>query len=155
VAQLIEEMIADDLASREAALVRHDILLGVDERGEAVRLSPWRVSALVVGTSGGGKSTVAVGLVERLLAAGYCFCVIDPEGDYDNVESTLVLGGPNHAPTPDECEQALRRANGNLVINLLAVKFKDRPAFFNSLFARIRDVRANTGRPHCLIVDEA
>ena len=56
------------------------------------------MSALVVGTSGGGKSTVVAGLVERLRAADYSFCIIDPEGDYDSVESAVVLGSPEHAP---------------------------------------------------------
>ena len=46
-------------------------------------LAPYDGSSLVVGTSGGGKSTVAAGLIERLRAKGYAFCVIDPEGDYD------------------------------------------------------------------------
>src|SRR5690606_27946630 len=133
VAQLIEEMIADDLASREAALVRHDILLGVDERGEAVRLSPWRVSALVVGTSGVGKSTEDDGAVDGQLDAGDYFDVKDAEEDDDTDGSSLVLGAPKDDPTPADCEQALRRADENLVINLVAVKFKDRPAFFNSL----------------------
>jgi hypothetical protein len=35
------------------------------------------------------------------------------------------------------------------------VKLNDRPRFFLSLFARIQEVRAQTGRPHVLIVDEA
>ena len=52
------------------------------------------MSTLVVGTSGGGKSTVVAGLVERLRAANYNFCIIDPEGDYDSVESAVVLGSP-------------------------------------------------------------
>ncbi len=155
VAELIDEMIADDLQSREPVLARHNILLGKNERGEPVGLSPYRASALIVGTSGGGKSTVAAGLVERLRAAEYSFCIIDPEGDYDGVESAVVLGSPNHPPTIDECLQLLSKPDENAVINLLGVKLEDRPVFFMELFARIRDLRARTGRPHWLIVDEA
>ena len=156
VAELIDEMLADDLASRESgSLARHDILLGKDAQGNRIALSPFRVSALVVGSSGSGKSTVVAGLVERLRAAGYNFCVIDPEGDYDSVESAVVLGGPEHAPTVDECVQLLSKPDQNAVINLLGVKLNDRPWFFLSLFTRIRELRARTGRPHWLIVDEA
>jgi HAD superfamily hydrolase (TIGR01484 family) len=155
VAELIEEMLADDLAGREPALLRHEVKLGVDARGEPVRLSPYGVSALIVGTSGGGKSTVAVGLIERLQANGYSFCVIDPEGDYDALEGAAVLGGPEHAPSVDECIHLLGKPGESAVFNLIGLKLNDRPAFFMSLFARIRDLRAKTGRPHWLIVDEA
>lgn len=155
VAELIDEMIADDLLSREPMLIRHHITLGQDERGAAVRLSPYGVNALIVGTSGGGKSTVAVGLVERLRANGYSFCIVDPEGDYDNVESAIVLGNADHPPALDECVQLLCKPDTNAVINLLGLKLNDRPRFFMSLFLRLRDLRAQTGRPHWLIVDEA
>jgi HAD superfamily hydrolase (TIGR01484 family) len=156
VVQLIDEMLADDLRSRESgSLKRHDILLGKGADGSRVGLSPFRTSTLVVGSSGGGKSTVVAGLVERLRTASYNFCIIDPEGDYDSVESAVVLGNPEHAPTIDECVQLLNKPDQNAVINLLGVKLEDRPWFFLSLFARIRELRARTGRPHWLIVDEA
>ncbi len=156
VTELIDEMLADDLASRESGtLARHDISLGKNAQGKTIGLSPFRVSALVVGTSGGGKSTVVAGLVERLRAANYNFCIIDPEGDYDSVESAVVLGNPEHAPPVDECLQLLSKPDQNAVINLLGVKLDDRPWFFLSLFSRIRELRARTGRPHWLIVDEA
>ena len=113
------------------------------------------MSTLVVGTSGGGKSTVAAASSSGCGAKGYNFCIIDPEGDYDSVESAVVLGGPEHAPTVDECVQLLGKPDQNAVINLLGVKLNDRPWFFLSLFARIRELRARTGRPHWLIVDEA
>ena len=51
--------------------------------------------------------------------------------------------------------QLLSKPDQNAVINLLGVKLNDRPWFFLSLFARIRELRARTGRPHWLIVDEA
>jgi HAD superfamily hydrolase (TIGR01484 family) len=155
VVELIEEILADDLAAREPALIRHHILLGHNEQGAPVHLSPYGINALIVGTSGGGKSTVAVGLVERLRANGYSFCIIDPEGDYDNLESTVVVGNPKHPPTIEECIQLLCKPNTDAVINLLGLKLEDRPWFFMTLFARVRDLRAHIGRPHWLIVDEA
>jgi hypothetical protein len=66
-----------------------------------------------------------------------------------------VLGSPEHAPTIDECLQLLNKPDQNAVINLLGVKLEDRPWYFLSLFTRIRELRARTGRPHWLIVDEA
>jgi hypothetical protein len=40
-------------------------------------------------------------------------------------------------------------------VNLVAVGLKERPAFFESLFPRIQELRAQTGRPHWIVVDEA
>jgi len=155
VSELIDELLENELTRYEARLARHHITLGQDSQGAPVCLSPYGINALVVGTSGGGKSTVAVGLVERLRASDYSFCIIDPEGDYDNVDSTVVLGSPDHVPTVDECAQLIAKPATNAVINLLGLKLEDRPAFFLGLFARVTEIRGRTGRPHLLIVDEA
>lgn len=155
VRQLIDEMTSDDLAKRAPLLHRHEILMGHDAQGEPLTLPPYGVSAFVVGTSGGGKSTTSIGLIERLTAKKYGFCVIDPEGDYDLVEGAAVLGSPERAPSVDECMQLLAKPDQNAVINLVGLKFTDRPGFFMTLLARTRDLRAKTGRPHWLIVDEA
>ncbi len=154
VTELIREMLDDDLVSRAHLLRRHEILLGKSPDGAEFTLPPFGVSALVVGTSGGGKSTLTTGLIERLNAKHYGFCVIDPEGDYDVLEDAAVMGSPDRAPSVDECMQLLAKPNQNVVINLVGLEFSDRPAFFMTLFARIRDLRAKTGRPHWLIVDE-
>ncbi len=158
VTELIREILADDLTSRASLLKRHDILLGKDmaagEGGAQLSLPAYGVSALVVGTSGGGKSTLTTGLIERLNAKHYNFCVIDPEGDYDVLEDAAVLGSPDRAPAVDECMQLLAKPHQNAVINLVGLALSDRPAFFMTLFARVRDLRAKTGRPHWLIVDE-
>jgi HAD superfamily hydrolase (TIGR01484 family) len=154
VVELIREMLEDDLARRAPTLRRHEILLGRDREGHELTLSPHGLSALVVGTSGGGKSTVAAGLIERLRARQYGFCIIDPEGDHDLVEGAALLGSPDRAPSVEECMQLLSKPGQNAVFNLLGLKLSDRPAFFMTLFAQLRDLRARTGRPHLLIVDE-
>jgi len=155
VTELIGEILADDLAAHEPKLIRHHIRLGTAPDGSAVSVSPYGINALVVGTSGGGKSTVAVGLVERLHDSGYSFCIVDPEGDYDNLESAVVVGSAEHVPTLDECAQLVGKPDTNVIVNLMGVKLNDRPAFFFGLFARLMEIRSRTGRPHVLIVDEA
>ncbi|HUQ11824.1 MAG TPA: HAD-IIB family hydrolase [Steroidobacteraceae bacterium] len=155
VTELMREVLADDLAGRSALVHRHDILLGRRMDGAEFMLPAYGVSAIVVGTSGGGKSTLSTGLIERLAAARYTYCVIDPEGDYDMLAGAAVVGSPDRAPSIDECMQLLAKPDQNAIINLVGLEFSDRPAFFMTLFARIRDLRAKTGRPHWLIVDEA
>lgn len=69
--------------------------------------------------------------------------------DYDG---TVAHHGSVDQPTIAALEKL--KASGRKLI-LLGIKLADRPAFFMSLFARIRELRANSGRPHWLIVDEA
>jgi hypothetical protein len=66
-----------------------------------------------------------------------------------------VLGDTKHAPTASEVLEALSKPNRNVVANLLAVSMADRPAYFLALLPRLFELRARTGRPHWLLVDEA
>jgi hydroxymethylpyrimidine pyrophosphatase-like HAD family hydrolase len=154
VAELIDQIIADDLAAHAAALARHRIPLGNTAEGEAVTLDPHGSTALIAGTSGGGKSTVAKGLIERIAERGYSFCIVDPEGDYENLPGAVTLGTPEHPPGVDEAMQLLEKRE-NAVINLIGLPLDDRPTFFLSLLPRIAALRTRTAQPHWLIVDEA
>ena len=55
----------------------------------------------------------------------------------------------------DEVIQLLSQSRQNVVVNLLDVPLADRPLFFASLLPRLQELRAKTGRPHWLILDEA
>ncbi|HEY7312513.1 MAG TPA: HAD family hydrolase [Gemmataceae bacterium] len=155
VVELIDELLADDLGGREDRLGRHHILLGMRPDGGEVRVPPYGRTILVAGPSGSGKSTVTTGLMERLAEAGYQFCVIDPEGDYQNLEESIVLGDPRRVPGVEEVMQLLRQSRQNVVVNLLDIPLADRPLFFASLLPRLQELRAHSGRPHWLIFDEA
>jgi hypothetical protein len=50
---------------------------------------------------------------------------------------------------------ALERPGRNVVVNLLALPLEHRPAFFDGLLPRLQELRAQSGRPHWLLVDEA
>ena len=43
----------------------------------------------------------------------------------------------------------------NLVVNLIGLPLADRPPFFLTLLPRLLEMRARTGRPHWIVVDEA
>jgi HAD superfamily hydrolase (TIGR01484 family) len=153
--ELIDELLSSDLAGREERLSRHHILLGRRQDGGEVRLAPYGSRVLVAGPSGSGKSTVTTGLLERLAAARYQFCIIDPEGDYQNFEQAVVLGDTRHAPSADEVLRLLRKPGQSVVVNLLSMSMTDRPLFCAGLLPRLQELRAATGRPHWLIFDEA
>jgi hydroxymethylpyrimidine pyrophosphatase-like HAD family hydrolase len=154
VVELIDELVAADLAGREERLTRHHVLVGNRPDGSEVRIAPLETNLLIAGTSGSGKSTLATGLVERLAEKAYQFCVIDPEGDYGTFAQAVVLGTPQRPPTVEEVLQVLKEPRENLVVNLVALPFADRPLFLLQLLPRLQELRARTARPHWLVVDE-
>jgi hypothetical protein len=86
---------------------------------------------------------------------GFQFCVIDPEGDYAELENTVSLGDAKHEPRLQEAVELLRHPKENLVINLLGVQLDERPRYFAKLFPQLCQLRAETARPHWMLVDEA
>jgi hypothetical protein len=93
--------------------------------------------------------------MEQLTEKKYQFCIVDPEGDYGNLENTVLLGSNQSPPILDEIVRILERPDQNPVVNLLAVPLQDRPQFFRSFLPRIHELRARTGRPHWVLLDEA
>jgi hydroxymethylpyrimidine pyrophosphatase-like HAD family hydrolase len=160
VREVIDQMIADDLTSLEPRLARHNILLGSrvvegDGKGAETWLKPYGGSVLVAGPSGSGKSTTTTGILERLIDCGYQFCLVDPEGDYENLPDALILGDQKRAPSSDEVANALKDPKQSVVANLLGVPLADRPLFLAALLPRLQELRARTARPHWIVVDEA
>ncbi len=155
VIELIDQLIASDLKEIGASLVRNTISLGTHEDGREIKFQPQGNSILLAGTSGGGKSTLATGLLERLVEKGYQFCIIDPEGDYESFERSVTVGNSQQEPQIGEVLELLENPEQNLIINLLGVKLEQRPSFFAGLLPSLLEMRAKTGRPHWLVVDEA
>ncbi len=154
VEELIAQLVSTDLQAVESRLTRHHILLGSRVDGQEDFLPPYGVNLLLAGSSGGGKSTLAIGLLERLAERRYQYCVIDPEGDYETLEEAIVLGNAQRSPTVEEVLQLLESAQNNAVINLVGLPLSERPEFFHALFPRLQELRARTGRPHWVLVDE-
>jgi HAD superfamily hydrolase (TIGR01484 family) len=155
VGELIEELVADDLESREAGVTRHRLPLGSRTDGAAVWLSPRGPNLLFAGPSGSGKSMAANSYLERLADAQYQFCVVDPEGDYEGIPGAVTLGRGGRGLMAEEVLEVLARPRHNVVVNLLGLPVTERPPFFLELLPRLQDMRARTGRPHWLILDEA
>ena len=156
VIELIEKLIHDDLRELGQCLKRHHILIGVRESDKAeVKIPPYGFNMLLAGISGGGKSTLGMGVLEQLSEAGYQFCVIDPEGDYESFENAIALGTNQRVPSVDEVLQALQNPDDNTVVNLLGQPLEDRPSFLAVLLPRIQELRTRLGRPHWLLLDEA
>ncbi len=155
VAELLRQLQADDFAEIEPRLLRHEIPLGDDLEGRPVRLSPYGRGLLIVGPSGGGKSTLAGGILERLRQAGYQCCIIDPEGDYQEIDGITGLGGRNRVPSVKESLDVLEHPDETLALNLLGIRLEERPGYLQGLFPALMSRQGQTGRPHWIVLDEA
>ena len=155
VAETIGRILDGDLAETASGIERQTIEFAHTSEGEPVRLHPQCGGTLIVGTSGGGKSTVATGLIEQIMERGFQFCIVDPEGDYDDLEGAVGLGDAKAPPRVPEVAELLGNPEQNVVINLLGIDVADRPSFLSELMPALSQLRVETARPHWLVIDEA
>ena len=155
VSELIDELIENDRHRMEGKLERHLVVVGKRPDGTEVRIPPYGRNVLIAGPSGTGKSTMTAGLIERLIDKAYQVCIIDPEGDYSTLKSMVCLGNQQRAPTVNEALSILEDPTINLSLNLLGLPLGDRPFFLTQLIPGLQALRARTGRPHWIVLDEA
>jgi hydroxymethylpyrimidine pyrophosphatase-like HAD family hydrolase len=155
VAELVDELVADDLERMEGKIERHLVLLGERNDGTEVQIAPYGRNVLIAGPSGSGKSTFTAGIVERLIEKAYQVCIIDPEGDYSTLRAVMPLGNPQRAPSVNEVLSILEQPAVNLSVTLLGLPLEDRPLYFSQLIPGLLALRARTGRPHWIVLDEA
>ncbi|MBV8888552.1 MAG: HAD hydrolase family protein [Alphaproteobacteria bacterium] len=155
VAELIERLLKDDLAEIAPYSRRQLVPLVKEPDGSTITMHPQISGLLIAGSSGGGKSTVATGLLERIGESEFQFCVIDPEGDYAGLQNTVTIGDPRTPPRIEEALALLDQPTQNVVIDLTGIDLPDRPRFLAELLPGLCELRVRTARPHWLVVDEA
>ncbi|HTI60223.1 MAG TPA: HAD-IIB family hydrolase [Mucilaginibacter sp.] len=132
VLELIGDLLHDDLVQIDRQLFRHFLQLGTEIDGLPFKVSPFGTNILIAGSSGSGKTTMTAAFLEKLCGNNYQFCLIDPEGDYLDLDGALTIGDSKQAPSIDEIIQVLTLPNENVVVCALAIPFKDRPVFFKT-----------------------
>lgn len=153
VTEVIDALLADERGYTDRAAARRKIRLGED--GTAM-LRPEHGAVLIAGSSGIGKSTLATAIMEKLAGQGFQICVFDPEGDYEDMPESIVLGDAQRAPVVDEILDILRKpVDRILVVSMLGLPVEERPNFFADLLSRIQQLRGRIARPHWLVIDEA
>ncbi len=152
--ELIDELIADDLASRSPGGTGEALTLALLEDGSPVTFRAYGQNILISGRSGAGKSTFATGLIERFIERNFQLCIIDPEGDYGTLDQLVTLGTRSRAPLLEEVLDVLADPAMNVVVNLLGISLRERPDYFGQLVPRLLAMRARTGRPHWIVIDE-
>ena len=134
---------------------KHGVLVGSDSSGRKVYLEPHLGGVLIAGSSGISKSTLATALTERMTDKKLQFCVFDPEGDYVTLGHSVTNGDASTPPLPEQILGLLRKLHANVVVNTQALNLAERPELFAKLLPQVLTLRARTGRPHWLLVDEA
>jgi hydroxymethylpyrimidine pyrophosphatase-like HAD family hydrolase len=155
VTQLIDRIIESDLSELVPKLGRHAIPIGQRGDGDEWRIQPYSRGFMIAGPSESGKSTIATAFIERLAAAGYQFCIADPEGDYQNCSDAICLRGADAHALVEETLEVLAKPAEHAVVALADLPLEDRPAFFSRLFPKLLELRARTARPHWIVIDEA
>ena len=154
VIEIIERLLENDLAEVPTPS-RHQIVVGGDGDAASVSWTGHDSTVLIAGSSGSGKSTLVQAFVERMVERDYQFCIIDPEGDYDQLDNAFTVGSQNQEPTTAQVMEILDDPSANVVVNLLAIPLWKRPDYFSELLSSLLQLRLRTGRPHWIIVDEA
>src|SRR4051794_28428376 len=121
-AELVNELIADDLVRMQGHLHRNFIAIGSLEGGEEIKVPPYGTNVLIAGPSGSGKSTITAGIVERLIEQTYQVCIIDPEGDYGPSHDVIHLGDSRRAISIHEVLSILEDPKINVSLNLLGIE---------------------------------
>ena len=154
-AELINEIITNDLRDRDTNLTRHHLLLGTATDGRQIRVSPFASNILLAGLPDNERRNVATAFIRNLCKERYQFCLLDPRGAFEGVPDAIGLGRHKRAPTVDEVIRLVKDPAENAIINLSGVSMRQRTSFVQELFARLQQLRARTGHPHWIVVDEA
>jgi len=153
--ELIARLLENDLADLAPRLHRHDIPVGETTDGSSVHLRGYGEVALLAGPSASAKSAATTAILERIVDKAYQFCLLDPEGNHESFPRAISLGTRDRAPAADEVLKVLINPEENAIANLVATPVQERPSAFASFWPRIQEMRARTGRPHWIVLDEA
>ena len=111
-------------------------------------------TVLVVGAPAAATSAVAAGLVERIAAWATRGHRVADRATTRSITARSSSATRPHAPAT-EVAAALDHPLQNAVLRLNAVAAADRPRRFESLLSQLLEMRARTGRPHWIVIDEA
>lgn len=154
VKDFLDELLTNDHIEKAEA-TRHRILIGYDQASNEVKIPSYNCNILIAGPSQSGKSSACMALLNQLASKDYQFCLIDPEGEYDQAPHSVIVGNEHYAPEMSDILHLLMNPTNNLVVNLLGVPLGERPNFFAQIHSALLELKRKNGRPHWLVVDEA
>ena len=147
------------IAGRERVHPRRwQIPLGTTNSGAPVLIPASQLNILVTGTPQLGKSYVAGLIAEQLIGLGYCVVVMDPEGDHldlGRLRGVHVAGNGARLPSPRELALFVRHLFTSVVVDLSGIRAADRPGYVQAAQRELESLRAVSGLPHWVVLDEA
>jgi hydroxymethylpyrimidine pyrophosphatase-like HAD family hydrolase len=149
---------AQELRLPRCRIGRHRITLGTAEDGRPLAYTVHGRNMLIVGDTRSGKSWIAGLACEQMILEGYSECVIDPEGDYtelDALPGVAVLGGDPQPPDIPDVARALRHFDLSVVIDLSRARYEAKLGYIKAVLPMLAFLRRTTGLPHRIVVDEA
>ena len=93
-------------------------------------------------------------MTEQLVSKQLQFAILDPEGDYAELNDAVQVGDEKTPPTRKQPLDLLEDPAISIVVSTLGLELKERPGYFAELILELSKLRARTGRPHWIIVDE-
>jgi HAD superfamily hydrolase (TIGR01484 family) len=154
VVELSKFMLESDIRSAQFTPPRKKPILGKSDGGLPVHLDAFGTT-LITGSSGAGKSTIVRALLEQAHEMDFQCLVIDAEGDHADWEDATIVGSAKREPDIREIMSLIEKPGASVVANLFSIDPSDRPRFLAKLLPEIAKLRAETGRPHWIFVDEA
>ena len=137
---------------------RWRVTLGVLADGTRATIPASQVNVLVTGVPQRGKSYVAGLIAEQLIRLGYSVVIFDPEGDHaglGELRNVIVTGSGGTLPSAEDLGRVVRHHAGGVVVDLSAAPAGQRAGDLQATHRELEMVRAATGLPHWLIIDEA
>jgi len=156
----VREFVDSWLLAGQEPFRPRSIPVGVEDDGTPVTLPVRGPNLLVTGASGSGKSTLAGVFVERLVHDKYVVCLLDPEGDYRPLaeqEGIVVLASEpgTEANRAEEIGRLLRHRSTSVAIDLSSHDRSERMRAAARFLHAVQRLRAETGAPHWVLIDEA
>ena len=136
---------------------RDKIIMGTTN-GAPLGFTEHGSNVLVTGDPQSGKSWATGVFCEQLMLHDYCTCVIDPEGDYEQLEAlprVAVLGRDDPLPSLPDLARVLRHPDVSVVINLSRAPYEEKVKYLMTLLPMLASLRRQTGLPHRIVIDEA
>jgi hypothetical protein len=131
---------------------RHGLVIGTESDGTEVHLGPASGSVLIAG--GSDTTDLVADLTRQMSERDFHFCMLDSIGRYAELEKAVSVGDAGTPPQTSEVDKLVVQGV-NVVVNMSALDAGARPAFVQSLLSELQRKRAETGRPHWIVIDDA